>query len=185
MPESLAGPITLFDAAAVALVLISALMAISRGFMRELATLGAFVAAVAAAYYARLALRDSIASSLPENLPAWSADALIIAVVFLLVYIFAAWAGQKLSKSVNGPEGLGLIDRIAGMIFGVARGLVALVFFVMLINMMLKPEQIPSQIADAKLFPMLNGAAEYISSNAPRIAENVEAVLPEGTEQAN
>ena len=71
------------------------------------------------------------------------------------------------------------------MIFGVARGLVALVFFVMLINMTLKPEQIPNQIADAKVFPSLNSAALYISSNAPRIAENVEMVLPEGEEQVN
>lgn len=185
MPESLAGPLTLFDAAALAVVLISALMAVSRGFMRELATLGAFVAAVAAAYYARIAFRETIASSLPDNLPNWTADALIIGVIFLLVYIIAAWAGQKLSKSVNGPEGLGFIDRVAGMIFGVARGLVALVFFVMLINMTLKPEQVPSQIADAKVFPVLHGAASYISSNAPRIAENVEMVLPEGEEQAN
>jgi len=50
MPESLAGPLTLFDAAALAVVLISALMAVARGFMRELATLGAFVAAVAGTY---------------------------------------------------------------------------------------------------------------------------------------
>lgn len=185
MPDTFAGPITLFDGAAVALVLISALMAVSRGFMRELATLGAFVAAVAAAYYARLALRDTIQGSLPNSLPNWTADALIIGVVFMLVYVLAAWGGQKLSKSVNGPDGLGIIDRIAGMVFGVARGLVALVFFVMLVNMTLKPEQIPSQIADAKLFPMLNGAAEYITSNAPRIAENVEVVLPEDADQSN
>lgn len=184
MPETLAGPITLFDVAAIIIILISALMAVSRGFMRELATLGAFVAAVAAAYYARLAIRDVVASSLPDTLPVWTADAVIIGTVFFIVYVVAAWAGQKLSRSVNGPEGLGLIDRIAGMIFGFARGVVALVFFVMLINMMLKPEQIPAQITDAKLFPMLNGAAEYISSNAPRLAENVEAVLPDTAEQA-
>ena len=35
--------LTPFDAIAIVLILISALMAVARGFMRELATLGAFI----------------------------------------------------------------------------------------------------------------------------------------------
>ena len=49
--------LTAFDAIVIVLLIISTLMALARGFMRELATLGAFIAALAAAYYARLFLR--------------------------------------------------------------------------------------------------------------------------------
>ena len=185
MPDSIAGPLTLFDAAAVALVIISALMAVARGFMRELATLGAFVAAVAATFYVHMFVQPPLAGVLPSTLPDWTATAIIIVIVFMLVYVFAAWAGQKLSKSVNGPEGLGPIDRIAGLIFGIARAWLVLVFAVLLMKLVLKQEQIPSQIADAKVYPILNVSADYVISNAPRIANNVKVVLPDNAEQAN
>ncbi len=185
MPESVAGPLTLFDAAAVALVIVSALMAVARGFMRELATLGAFVTAVAVTFYIHMFAQQPLAGVLPETLPNWTSTAIIVVSVFMLVYIFAAWAGQKLSKSVNGPEGLGPVDRIAGFVFGVARAWLVLVFAVLLMKLVLKQEQFPPQIADAKVYPLLNGAADYVISNAPRIANNVKVVLPEAEEQAN
>ena len=42
--------ISAFDGIALSVILISALMAFARGFLRELATLGAFIGALAAAY---------------------------------------------------------------------------------------------------------------------------------------
>ena len=42
--------ITAFDAIAVAVIVISAIMAFARGFLREIATLGSFIAALAAAF---------------------------------------------------------------------------------------------------------------------------------------
>lgn len=185
MPDTFAGPLTIFDAAAVGLVIISALMAVARGFMRELATLGAFVAAVAATFYIHMFVQPPLAGVLPDTLPDWTATAIIVVVVFVIVYVFAAWAGQKITKSVNGPDGLGPVDRIAGFVFGIARAWLVLVFAVLLMKLVLKPEQFPSQIADAKVYPMLNGAADYVISNAPRIADNVKVVLPEPSEQAN
>ena len=44
--------LTAFDAVAIVIVIVSTLMALARGFMRELATLGAFIAAIAAAFFA-------------------------------------------------------------------------------------------------------------------------------------
>ena len=43
--------ITAFDAIAVAVIVISAIMAFARGFLREIATLGSFIAALAAALW--------------------------------------------------------------------------------------------------------------------------------------
>ena len=64
--------LTAFDAVAILLVILSTLMALARGFLRELATLGAFIAALAAAYYARAFLRQPLADLLPEGLPEWT-----------------------------------------------------------------------------------------------------------------
>lgn len=178
MPESLAGPLTAFDAIAIVIIIISALMAVARGFMRELATLGAFVAAIAAAYYGRLLLRDQLAGALPENLPTWTPDAILVAAIFIITYVVVAWLGQRVSRSVHGPDGLGPMDRIAGLIFGVVRGVIAMIFFVLLVQLALPAEKIPPWIQDGRLYGPLATAADYVHSNAPRIAENAETVLP-------
>jgi len=185
MPESLAGPLTAFDAIALVIIIISALMAVARGFMRELATLGAFVAAIAASYYVRLAFRDQLAGALPENLPTWTPDAILVAGTFVITYVLVAWIGQRVSRTVHGPDGLGPMDRLAGLVFGVARGVVAMIFFVLLVQLALPNEKIPDWIQDGRLYGPLATAADYVHSNAPRIAENAETALPNRLEPDN
>ena len=61
--------LTAFDAVAIVIVIVSTLMALARGFMRELATLGAFIAAIAAAMLADRHLVDPLNSILPDSAP--------------------------------------------------------------------------------------------------------------------
>lgn len=170
--------LTVFDAVALTLIIISALMAVARGFVRELATLGAFIAALAAAYYARIALRGPMTALLPGGLPDWSADALIVVVVFLSVYVLVAWGGQRLSKNIQGIEGIGLIDRLAGLAFGIARGGVAMVFFVYLLQLGLEADRIPEEISGARTYPYFANAANYIQEYAPELAEEARNSQP-------
>ncbi|MEO1568578.1 MAG: CvpA family protein [Pseudomonadota bacterium] len=165
--------LTAFDAVAITLVIISALMAVARGFVRELATLGAFIAALAAAYYARSYLRNPLSAFLPENTPSWTADFILIVTFFLAVYIAVAVLGHRLSQNVQSVEGIGTIDRLAGLVFGIARGAVAIVFFVYVLQLGLEQDRIPEWIADARTYPLFASAADYVHANAPRIAEDV------------
>ena len=112
--------LTAFDAIVIVLLILSTIMAFARGFMRELATLGAFIAALAAAYYARLFLRDGFATFLPEDTPAWLPDLILFVSAFLLVYIIVAWFGANLSRSIQGVDGVGFLDRLAGAAAGVS-----------------------------------------------------------------
>ncbi len=173
MNDALASPLTAFDAIVVTVVILSALMALARGFLRELATLGAFIAAIAAAYYARLYFRDDLAGLLGDG-PVWVADTITLAVAFLGVYVVIAWLGARLSKNIQGLEGVGLIDRVAGLGFGVARGLVAMVFAVLLITQAVDADDVPAWIAEARLFPYLSGGADALRGAAPGIAGQVE-----------
>ena len=133
--------LTAFDAIVVVLLILSTLMALARGFMRELATLGAFIAALAAAYYARLFLRETVAQFLPGNTPAWLPDLVLFVGVFLLVYVIVAWFGANLSRSIQGVDGVGVLDRFAGAAFGFIRGAIVLVFFVFLMRMALDQDR--------------------------------------------
>jgi len=176
--------ITAFDAVAITLVIISALMAVARGFVRELATLGAFIAALAAAYYARSYLRNPLSAALPDTAPSWTADFILILTFFLGVYVAVAMIGHRLSQNVQSVEGIGAIDRLAGLAFGVARGAVAIVFFVYVLQLGVARDKIPEWIADARTYPYFASAADYVHENAPRIAEDVTEAVPPNVPEA-
>ena len=91
--------LTAFDAVAIVIVIVSTLMALARGFMRELATLGAFIAAIAAAFFARKFFVGTLEAMLPADSPAWMPDAIIFVMVFLIVYVAVAWFGANLSRT--------------------------------------------------------------------------------------
>ena len=172
--------LTAFDAVAILLIIVSALMALARGFIRELATLGAFICALAAAYYARRAFRDPIAGALGDGTATWMPDLIVMATAFIAVYALVAWFGQRLSKNIQGVEGIGLIDRVAGLAFGVARGAVAIVFFAYLIQLGMEEDRIPPWIAEARTYPYFASAAAYVNENAPRLAEDMREAVPTG-----
>lgn len=165
--------LTAFDAVAITLVIVSALMALARGFIRELATLGAFIAALAGAYYARAYFRETVSGWLPEDGPDWLPDMLIVVGAFIVIYALVAWWGQRLSKNIQGVEGIGLIDRVAGLVFGMARGAIAVVFFVYLLQLGVDEDRIPEWISGARTYPYFAQAADYVNENAPRIAEDM------------
>lgn len=170
--------LTAFDAIAITLILVSALMALARGFMRELATLGAFIAALAGAYYAHQFLRNRIAGFFGEGAPGWLPDLVVVVVVFLIIYCIVAWFGARLSRNIQGLDGIGILDRVAGVVFGAARGAIAVVFFVLLLGLALTPDDIPGWIKDARTYPVFQRAAAYVQVNAPRIADDVRETLP-------
>lgn len=163
--------LTAFDAAAIIIVIVSTLMALARGFMRELATLGAFTAAITAAFFARRALSEIIMRRLPDSAPVWAPDVVIFVFVFLIIYIIVAWFGAHLSRTIQGVEGIGLLDRLAGGVFGFARGSIVLVFFVYLLNLGMDEDQIPEFISQAQTFPIIEAGADYLEAHAPKLAE--------------
>jgi len=177
--------ITQFDAGVIVLVILSALMALARGFIRELATLGAFICAFTAAYFARGFLRGPVSAILPESSSGWLPDIVIMVSVFILVYAGVAWLGHKLSSQIHGPEGVSFIDRIAGVVFGLARGYAAVLFGVVILQLGIDDDNLPPQVREAMLYPSLASHADYIIENAPRLAEYGDRPLPAVAEPDN
>ncbi|WP_290843223.1 CvpA family protein [Henriciella sp.] len=170
--------ITAFDAIVVVLLILSTLMAFARGFMRELATLGAFIAALAAAYFANKYLHAAFARFLPQDTPAYLPSLILFVAFFLLVYVIVAWFGANLSRSIQGVEGIGLLDRVTGAAFGFIRGAVILVFFVFLLRMALDQDRIPEWIRTAQSYSLLESGADYVAESAPELARSPAADQP-------
>lgn len=162
--------ISAFDGIALGVIIISAIMAFARGFLRELATLGAFIGALAAAYYARKFLNGYVASLLPEGTHPLAPDIILVVTAFLIVYVIVAWLGQSLSKSIMTNGDIGLFDHIAGLVFGVIRGGVALVFFAVLLSVGLEDDRVPPFIQDSLTYPLLAKAADAITGEAREVS---------------
>jgi len=108
-----------FDVVVLLILLISLLMAASRGFMRELISIAALVVAGIAALFVfgrfRFAAQDFIS-------PDWLADGALGLGTFFLAYLFMVFLFSGVTKSLRGKT-VGFLDRILGAGFGVFRGL--------------------------------------------------------------
>ncbi len=167
-----------FDGIALALLLLSAVMGFSRGFLRELATLGAFTAALTAAYFARRTFRDDVILYLPEGTqPIW-ADVILIGVSFLIVYIAVAWLGRYLSKAIQGMEGISIFDRIAGVAFGLLRAGLVMLFFVVLIGIALTEDRVPRWIHTSATYEATKPIADRVRGEASEIGKDAADALP-------
>jgi len=108
-----------FDVVVLLVLLISLLMAASRGLMREFISIAALVVAGIAALFVfgryRFAAQDFIS-------PNWLADGALGLGTFFLAYLLMVFLFSGVTKSLRGKK-VGPLDRLLGAGFGVLRGL--------------------------------------------------------------
>ena len=118
---------TWFDVLALAIVFLSLLLGLFRGFVREVLSLAGWVAAALIA--SRFA--EHAAVWMPQGIPSEHVRlALGFFAVFVVVLIVASLLGSLLGALAR-AAGLGFMDRMLGAIFGIARGVLILVLFVL------------------------------------------------------
>ncbi|MBB36961.1 MAG: colicin V production protein [Hirschia sp.] len=176
--DSVQTSFTAFDVIVVMVIVVSAIMSLSRGLVRETSSIISFLAGIVAAYAMLLLFRDPVRNMVPESWPLLTGDAILVVVSFILVYLLAAGIGQQLSRLIKSTPEIGLIDRIAGAIFGGLRGALAVVLFVLLMHMVIPEETTPSFIAKSKLYPYANGAATWLTQNFPGFVEKAQDSIP-------
>ena len=101
-------------------IALSALVGVARGLIREVLSLGTWVAALAIAWFFHQELADLLSGQLAH--PLVRKGAAFIALV-LLVLIAGAILGTVLTALID-TVGLTGVDRLLGMAFGGARGVV-------------------------------------------------------------
>lgn len=170
MFDALIDSLTVFDAIVFAVVLMSALMGFSRGFMRELATLAALFVASAATYLGYRFFGEKIASYLPENAPDFTSLAIVFSVAFLIVYILTRIVGGRFTSLIQGAEGVGMLDRMVGFVFGIARGLALPFVLAWLLIIMVPPQAVPEFISQSVTYPYFERIATSLNANIPDIA---------------
>jgi membrane protein required for colicin V production len=160
-------PITLLDLILLVVMLISGLLAMIRGFIREVLSITAWALAAAAAVYA-------YAKLLPMVKPSFSSDILAAVVVvggaFLLTLLIVSVITVRISDMILDSR-IGALDRTLGFIFGLARGLIIVVVAFVFFDWLVKPTAQPKWVTDAKSLVVLKGTGQWLMSMSPDLEE--------------
>src|ERR1700709_606618 len=126
-------PITILDLVLLGVMLISGLLAMVRGFMREILSIAAWGAAALVTLYAFSQLPPSAKTYFNNDTVA---SVVVIAGVFIGTLIVVSIITVRISDMVLDSR-IGALDRTLGFLFGLARGLLIIVvafqFFVWLV----------------------------------------------------
>ena len=157
-----------FDVVILAVVAISALLAFARGFVREALSMAAMGIAVLAVLWGfpvfRLPMRSFIETG-------WMADAATVGGIFILVYIAVRVATGRIHEWVHDSEPLGMLDRTAGLLFGVARGFALMGVVALVVTSVAPPSMLPKSFKDSKFYPAVMLTADALKHLAPQAGQ--------------
>jgi membrane protein required for colicin V production len=158
--------LTILDIIVIIVVLISALLAMVRGFVREVLSIASWAIAALSAYAFHDLLRPVVKPYFESLTVATIVSA---AAVFFVALLVASYVTMKIADFVIDSR-VGAIDRALGFLFGAARGLLLLVIALQFFNWLVP--QPPSWVANAQSREFLNDMGESLVSALP---EDLEA----------
>lgn len=148
-------------------ILISAVLAMIRGFTREVFSIVSWVAAAAAAYFFWDDARPYVQRYIEdENLALGITIAGIFFITLLVVSIITMRISDFVLDSKAGP-----LDRTLGFVFGAARGLLLVIIAVLFLNFFIAPDRQPEWIAMAKTKPWLDSIGQDLMNRLPEDPE--------------
>jgi len=194
------GPLSYLDVALLAVCFISALLAMYRGLAREMLSILSWVVAFAATFYAIIepekyggkrgsGFGSGFATTIAEDLakqvqmPVQIAQIAVGAVIFLIVLIIVHLITARVSDSILDSR-VGMIDRILGFMFGVARGFILIVIPYMLYEAFMvdpkNPESAWPWVRNSQSLPYIQSAGNSIKTVLIRIIPS-SLTTPSGT----
>jgi membrane protein required for colicin V production len=151
------------DLAVVAVIVLSAVFAFARGFVREALSIVAWVGAAAVALYGfdavyRLTLKFVTTPFLAELVT----GAGLFLTSLIVLTILTGYAARFVRASAASP-----IDRTLGLIFGMGRGAALVLVAYLVLDIGLPPNDRPDWIREAKCEPYLAEGADWLRTLLP------------------
>ncbi len=177
-------PITLLDGIVLGVALFSAVLAMVRGFSREVLS----VASWAGSAYAAYKLYPFV---LPYAQQYTSSKTVALAgsagVVFLVALILLSYITMKIADFIIDSR-IGALDRTLGFLFGAARGVLIVVVAMMFFNWLVEPTKRPDWINNAKSKPLIDNLGNKLIAMLPdnidaTLLERLKGVMPQKTNE--
>lgn len=144
-------PITLLDGILLGITLVSAVLAMVRGFSREVLSVVSWAAAAAAAY---LFYKPVVPFLTPYISNETIAQIAAAGLVFVVTLIVVSIITMKIADFIIDSR-IGALDRTLGFLFGAARGILLVVVAMLFFNWLV-PENQPAWVGQAKSKPMID-----------------------------
>ncbi len=159
---------TIIDLVVLAVLAISALLAFSRGFIREALSIGSWVGAILAALWFYEPVAALLEPYIGQEFIRLLVGGLAVLVGVLVVLSFITHA---ISQAVRDSQ-LSFIDRSVGVVFGLVRGLVLVSLCYLLVTMLWPEREHPDWLAQARTLPVMRVGATTLAELLP---ENLRA----------
>jgi membrane protein required for colicin V production len=164
--------VTFIDFAVVAIVIVSTVYAVYRGFVRETLSIFALIAAAFASLYFAPGLVPFLRNWTSSP---WLGVLIAYAAVFLVVLIPLSFMSYRFSESVRRSP-VGAIDRSLGLPFGVVRGLVIVGLLYIIFGLIVPIPKQPDWMNNARLLPLIQSSSDVLLSLIPDRALKNEAM---------
>ena len=156
-------PITLLDVLLIVVMLISGLLAMIRGFMREVLSIAAWGIAAAAAIFLSPRITPLVQGYVSSDK---IAQAVAIGGVFLVTLLIVSIITVRLSDMVLDSR-VGALDRTMGFLFGLGRGLIIVVVAFLFFAWLVPDRSQPDWVRGAKSRVVLQGTGHWLMSMLP------------------
>jgi membrane protein required for colicin V production len=161
---------TVLDLILLAVMLVSAFLAMMRGFTREVLSIVAWASAAVSALLLFPRLQGWARAQIQPNIVA---DAALMGGTFLLVLIVVSFITMRLSDLILDSR-IGAIDRTLGFLFGLGRGLLLVVIAFLFFTWLVEPKDEPGWVREARFKPLLQNTGEALIALLP---EDPEAAI--------
>jgi membrane protein required for colicin V production len=161
--------VTILDFIVIGVMLVSAVLAMVRGFTREVLSIAAWAAAAAATIYFFPQVRPWAEQTIKLH-PTVIADVIAGAAIFLITLILVSLITSRIADFILDSR-IGPLDRTLGFVYGAARGLLLIVVAFLFFTWLVPPPVEPVWVQQARTRPMLNSAGAALVSLLPTSPE--------------
>ena len=156
-------PITLLDAILLIVMLVSGLLAMIRGFMREILSIGAWGIAALVTLYSYSRVLPIAKQYITSDMVAAGAS---VAGVFLITLLIVSVITARISDLVLDSR-VGALDRTLGFLFGLGRGLIIVVVAFLFFAWLVPDRSQPEWVRGAKSRIVLQSTGQWLMSMLP------------------
>jgi membrane protein required for colicin V production len=151
------------DLGLIGVILISAFLAMLRGFTREVLAIASWGAAAVAAVYLHPLVLPYVKPYIAKDVIALAVAA---AAVFFVTLIVVSLLTIKLSDAILDSK-VGALDRSLGFLFGAVRGLLLCVIAFVFFNWLVPAQTQPQWVKTARMRPLLQATGDQLMAILP------------------
>jgi membrane protein required for colicin V production len=161
-------PITWLDLVLLGVMLVSGLLAMIRGFMREILSITAWAAAAVATLLLYPRLLPIAKANISSDIVATGA---VIGGVFLITLLIVSVITVRISDMILDSR-IGALDRTLGFLFGLGRGLIIVVVAFLFFAWLVPAGKQPDGVKNAKSLEVLNKTGDWLQALLPQDMDN-------------